>query len=237
MIKLNAGICTDFREATSREWIETNGIGGYTSGTVSGANSRRYHGSLVAATKPPLGRMVLLSKFEETLIISGERYELSCNQYPGTVHPEGYQYLTTFCLDPFPKWTFDVNGIQVEKSLFMVHGENTTVATWGVTKRPEAAHQITIELKPLLAFRDHHHLRHEDGNFDRHYTVEDNVLSFTSYAEMPTLYLAHNALSVEHTAEWYRNFEYEIERERGFDYTEDLFSPADFSSISQIRRP
>ena len=96
MIELNQDICRDFSQATSREWLETNGIGGYASSTVAGANSRRYHGLLVAATNPPLGRMVLLSKFEETLVIGGERYELSTNQYPGAVHPDGYKYLTGF---------------------------------------------------------------------------------------------------------------------------------------------
>ena len=126
MIELTQDICRDFSEAASREWLETNGIGGYASSTVSGANSRRYHGLLIAATRPPLGRMVLLSKFEETLVIRGERYELSTNQYPGAVHPDGYKYLTGFRLDPFPVWTFDVNGVEIEKSIFMVHGENST---------------------------------------------------------------------------------------------------------------
>ena len=105
MIILGRESLTDFESAASREWLETNGIGGYASGTLSGANSRRYHGLLVAATRPPLGRMVLLSKFEEVLIVSGERYELSCNQYPGVVYPAGYRYITSFRLDPFPVWT------------------------------------------------------------------------------------------------------------------------------------
>src|SRR5690242_9254080 len=85
-----------------REWLETNGIGGFASSTVMGMNTRRYHGLLVAATKPPVGRMVLLSKFEETVSIDGRRYELSANRYPGVIHPQGYQYLKGFRQDPFP---------------------------------------------------------------------------------------------------------------------------------------
>src|SRR5476651_552028 len=126
MIELGTTICSQFETSSSREWLETNGIGGFASSTVSVANTRRYHGLLIAATKPPLGRLVLLSKLEETFVIDGERYELSSNQYPGTIHPEGYEYLTGFRLDPFPVWTFSVKGLEIEKSAFMVSGENTT---------------------------------------------------------------------------------------------------------------
>ena len=82
MISFDKEICTNFQESSSREWIETNGIGGFASSTVSGANTRRYHGLLTAATKPPLGRVTMLSKFEETLILDNKKFELSSNQYP-----------------------------------------------------------------------------------------------------------------------------------------------------------
>ena len=86
MMRINSEICNNFESATSREWLETNGIGGFATGTISGANTRRYHGILTAATKPPLGRITMLSKFEETLIIDGKSYELSSNQYPGAIY-------------------------------------------------------------------------------------------------------------------------------------------------------
>src|SRR5256714_2063235 len=149
MIEFHKGKIGDFAAATSREWLETNGLGGYASGTVSGANTRRYHGLLIAATDPPVGRMVLLSKFEETLVIDGERHEFSTNQYPGSVHPEGYRLLTGFRLDPFPVWTFKVGGVEVEKKLFMPHGGNTTVVSWKVKKRRRSGKRhIALELRP-----------------------------------------------------------------------------------------
>ncbi len=230
MINIDTNTCRDFHESASLEWLETNGVGGYASSTVAGAHSRRYHGLLIAATKPPLGRMVLLSKFEETLVSDGERFELSSNQYPGTVQPDGYKYQTGFRLDPFPVWTFEVNGIRLEKTIFMAHGENTTVGMWTVLNRPEISNlECKIELKPLLAFRDHHHLRHENANFHGNSEVGEALISFTPFAEMPTLFLANNAYSIESTGVWYRNFEYAIERERGFDFTEDLFQPCRMS--------
>jgi predicted glycogen debranching enzyme len=176
--------------------------------------------------------MVLLSKFEETLIIDGERFEISCNQYPGTVNPEGYKYLTGFRLDPFPVWTFTVGGIEIERKLFMVYGENTTVITWSAKASNK---NVALELKPLLAFRDHHHLRHEDTNFGTDYDVEVGLVSIQPYAEMPRLYVAHNAKAIERQGHWYRNFEYAIEQERGFDFSEDLFQP--FSMRFDLAKP
>src|SRR6202049_58453 len=98
---LDEQICSDLSLSGNRECLETNGVGGYASSTITGQNTRRYHGLLVAATKPPLGRMVLLSKVEETLVIDGRRYDVSTNSYPHVVHPAGYKLLKEFRLDPF----------------------------------------------------------------------------------------------------------------------------------------
>ena len=127
MIEFGKDICTSYEEATSREWLETNGIGGFASGTISGANTRRYHGLLTAATKPPLGRITMLSKIEETVTIDGEEFELSANQYPGAVSPRGYRYLNSFRLDPFPTWTYSLGKVDIEKRIFMVNGQNATI--------------------------------------------------------------------------------------------------------------
>src|SRR5438105_15305853 len=88
--------------ALAREWLETNGLGGFASSTLAGLNTRRYHGLLVAALAPPTGRTALLSKLEETLVVDGQRFDLSTNQYPGAIHPAGYQYLIRFRRDPYP---------------------------------------------------------------------------------------------------------------------------------------
>lgn len=225
MIQLTQEILTDLQAAASREWLETNGIGGYASGTVAGINARRYHGHLVAADKPPLGRAVLLSKLEETLIIDGERYDLSCNRYPGAIHPRGFEFLTGFRLDPFPIWNYLVAGAGIEKALFMVHGENTVVITWAVKNKPENVKSLDLELRPLLAFRDHHHLRTDKTNFDPAYTIEAGRIYFEPVSSMPPLFVSSNSESIEPTGSWYRNFEYPIEMERGFDHHEDLFQP------------
>ncbi len=222
MINFDSDICTNFEKAIRHEWLETNGIGGFASSTVSGANTRRYHGLLTAATRPPLGRVTMLSKFEETLTINADSYELSTNQFPNAVYPEGYKYLKNFRLAPFPIWTFEIEGIEIEKSVFMVHDSNATVVKFRIQ---DSGFRIQLELKPLLSFSDYHHLQHENSDFDLHYEASENLVSVKPYSEMPPLYFAHNASSIENTGVWYRNFEYAIEKERGFDFSEDLFQP------------
>src|SRR5271170_6266121 len=98
MIRFGRDVCDNLNEALRREWLQTNGLGGFASSTIIGLNTRRYHGLLVAATKPPVGRVVMLSKLEETLFIDGQVFDLSANQYPGAVHPQGFQYLKQFRL-------------------------------------------------------------------------------------------------------------------------------------------
>jgi predicted glycogen debranching enzyme len=224
MIQFNSDVCTDFQSASSREWLETNGIGGFASSTVSGANTRRYHGLLTAATKPPLGRVTMLSKFEETIRINDKTFELSANQYPGAIYPNGYKYLKNFRLAPFPVWTYEVEGIEIEKKIFMVHGENTTVVEYK-TKDQRPKTKVQLELKPLLSFCDYHHLQHKNSKFDLNYEIGDGFIKVKPYTEMPALYFAYNAQKVENTGVWYQNFECAIERERGFDFREDLFQP------------
>ena len=124
MIEFNQTICRDLNQANQHEWLETNGLGGFASSTITGLNTRRYHGLLVAATKPPVGRLVLLSKLEETLVIDDERFDLSVNQYSGAIHPNGQQYLKSFRLDPFPIFAYEVAGVEIEKSVLMLHDEN-----------------------------------------------------------------------------------------------------------------
>lgn len=224
MIKLERTICNDLKAASSREWLETNGIGGFASGTVSGAGTRRYHGLLTAATKPPLGRIRTVSKFEETLIVGGVSYELSTNQYPGSVHPEGFRYISEFSLDPFPIWRYEVDGVAVERKIFMVHGNNTTVCRWSVVSDP-MARDIKLEIRPLLSFVDYHQLQHETTDFNTAFIQDDQSVSVSPYENLPEIYFGHNAESTSKSGFWYRNFEYAVERERGFDFSEDLFQP------------
>jgi predicted glycogen debranching enzyme len=220
-IRFEREICGDVREAVQREWLETNGLGGFASATISGANTRRYHGLMVAAVEP-IVRCVLLSKLEETLVVGERRFELSANLYePGILHPRGWEFLREFRLDPFPVFTFEAGGVTVEKRVFMVHGENTVVVEYAMT----AGGSCRIELRPLIAFRGYHELTHANTALNK--TVEQNADGFSMqpYGALPRLFVAHNAKVMAAEGEWYFNFEYPVERERGLDCQEDLYCP------------
>jgi predicted glycogen debranching enzyme len=227
MIRFGKAICGDLDAALRREWLETNGLGGFASSTIIGMNTRRYHGLLVAATKPPVGRLVLLSKLQETLFIEGKRFDLSANRYPGVVHPQGFRCLKQFRLDPFPVFTYEIDGIEIEKTVFMIHGENSTVVQYELRKNnhPEPPKNLWLELRPLIAFRDYHGTTHENGALNPALLDEPGLTAMTPYEGLPTLYLAHNAAELKKECDWYRNFEYDAERERGLDFAEDLFNP------------
>ena len=197
MIKFDSEICTNFETASTREWLETNGIGGFASSTISGANTRRYHGLLTAATRPPLGRITMLSKFEETLTIDGKSFELSSNKYPNAIDPEGFKFIKSFRLDPFPVWIYEVEGIEIEKKIFMPDGENTTVCQWTIkNQKPKTKNQkpkIEIAIKPLFSFVDYHALQHETSDVNMNYQTEENCVSIKPIADLPEMFLNHNA--------------------------------------------
>src|SRR5215831_2778741 len=229
MIELDQNSCRAFDVATSREWLETNGIGGFSSSTVIGLNTRRYHGLLTAATKPPVGRLVLLSKFEEAIIIDGRRYEFSTNQYPGVVHPQGFNYQVGFRLNPFPTFTYEIKEVQITKSVFMVQGENTTVVQYELSKTTNDVSEIKLEIRPLIAFRDYHSTTHENDALNPNVESENGLVTCRTYSDLPPLHLAHDPADIDRNGFWYRNFQYAIEQERGLDFSEDLFSPCAFT--------
>ncbi|HLL15113.1 MAG TPA: amylo-alpha-1,6-glucosidase [Pyrinomonadaceae bacterium] len=224
MINFDAEACQNLDIALGREWLETNNLGGFASATLTGANTRRYHGLLTAALRPPTGRVVLLSKLEETLVLDGERYELCTNLYePAVVHPQGFRLQVNFRLDPFPVFTYQVGEARVEKTVFMPHGENATVVRYRI-HAPGAA-EASLEIRPLVAFRDYHSLQREALDIFLKAEVADNLVSLFKQDEGTRLFLAHDAGRASVEGYWYRRFEYPEERARGFDFHEDLFNP------------
>ena len=224
MIRFKQNEFSGLDAALRREWLETNGLGGFASSTILGVNTRRYHGLLVAATQPPVGRQVLLSKFEETLIVDGQKFELSANEYPGTVHPRGFELLREFRIDPFPTFVFEAGGVQVVKTVFMIYGRNATVIQYELLPGSPAK-DVELELRPLIAFRDFHSLTQENVSLNPAVGIEPQMAVISPYFGLPTMYLAHNASEVNTDGAWFLEFQYRAERERGLEFSEDLFNP------------
>ncbi|MEK6633929.1 MAG: glycogen debranching enzyme N-terminal domain-containing protein, partial [Nitrospirota bacterium] len=129
-MNISAQDCQNLDRALSLEWLETNGRGGFSSGTVAGANTRRYHALLLTARKPPSERFVLVNQMKEWLDLDGQSFPLSTNCYPSVVHPSGYQFCTRFATDPWPTWTFICNGTTVQREIFTVHGRDLVIVRW-----------------------------------------------------------------------------------------------------------
>lgn len=225
MIAFDQETCSDLEAALSKEWLETNGLGGYASSTLPSCNTRRYHGLLVVATRPPLGRMVLVNLLEDWVVLGDSRYDLACHQYPNVIHPQGYQYLIGFRLDPWPVWTYRLGGILLEKSLTLIHGQHSVIITYRMVK---GNGDIRLILRPLLSGRDFHGLHHENPALNAQPTAKEGVVSFTPYEGVPRIFFHHNGESFKPASNWYRQLEYAREQERGLEFREDCWSPGVF---------
>jgi predicted glycogen debranching enzyme len=211
----------DLERALSREWLVTNGLGGYASGTVAGINTRRYHGLLVAAIEPPVKRMLLLAELEEWLFTPGlDPQALSAQEYwDGTIFPEGFQQLETVEIDGMlPRFRWSIQGRTIEKRIWMEHGVNRTVIAYRLID----GEPVSLRLRPLFAHRDYHEQRHGPGGFDTAETSNGWLIDakgIRSYLEL------RPAPGVHSQPDWYWRILHRTERERGLDDEEDLFTP------------
>jgi predicted glycogen debranching enzyme len=214
--------CQNLKNALSKEWLETNGLGGFACSTIIGANVRRQNGLLVAALRPPVDRHVLLSKIEERVVVNGQESYLSTNLYPGTVYPHGFNIQADFRLRPWPTFRYVSHDFDIEKSVCLVNGENTVVIRYTCTRSTGA---VELKLRPLLAFRDYNALAKRSDAVNM--TVERNsgVLSVQPQTKLPRLYFYGTPDAVEIKPDWYNRFTYPVEQERGLDFEEDLFTP------------
>ncbi len=204
------------------EWLEADGVGGFASGTVTGQRTRRYHAVLLAATTPPTGRMVLVNGFDAWVTTSAGRVALSTQRYrPDVVHPDGYRRLVSFTSSPWPTWVFETDeGVRISHELVVRQGGGTLLS-W---KLLSGDSPIALDVRPFFSGRDYHALHHENGGFGFAPERRRNTLVWIPYSGLPPVHLATTG-EYTHAPEWYRNFLYSTERERGLDDTEDLASP------------
>ncbi len=226
MKSFNSALFSNFDYAKNLEWLETNGLGGYASSSVAGANTRKYHGLLVASTNPPVGRMTVVSKLDETVVTEGNRYELSSNQYPDAVHPQGHKFIKTFQRDIFPVFHYQAGAVELKKTIAAVHGENTTLILYEVTN---ASEKFTLEFLPLYACRDFHGLSHANESIGQHYLFENGVLRTMNYQGCPEFFISVPGSAFTEHKDWYYNLEYSAEQYRGLNFREDLYTHGKFT--------
>jgi predicted glycogen debranching enzyme len=215
----------------SREWLVTNGIGGYATGTISGVLTRVYHGLLVAALEPPLGRTVLLTKFDEIVEYDNSTYELFTNQWAADdVNPHGYLHLERFRLGMMiPIWTYAIADARLEKRVFMRHQQNTTYIQYHYRR---GTLPLKLTLKAIVNYKDSHNV--SNGDFDMSIEPVHHGLKLTAFDEAVPFYLYSDRATVTPQCEWYRGYYLAIENERGLpDETDHLYA-AQFEITLQV---
>jgi predicted glycogen debranching enzyme len=211
----------------SQEWLLTNGLGGFASSTVVGCNTRRYHGLLVAATLPPVGRVMAVNRIGESLRVEGDdrTHEFSVNQFAEGFHPHGEQYLRRFSLWDTARFEYDVVGVRVVKEVQLLWMKNVTAVRY--TVEPPRGKKVELGLQPFVSLRDFHHLRRAgDIRFDVG-TGGDGRSVHVDYETLAAYVWADAGRFVEDN-DWWFSHKYSIETDRGQDDTEDLFAPGRF---------
>jgi predicted glycogen debranching enzyme len=212
-------ICGTLSTAESREWLITNGIGGYAAGTIAGILTRRYHGLLIAALKPPLGRTLMLTKLDETVRYLQHNYPLYANRWLGDiVDPVGYQQIEQFYMEgTIPVWRFACADALLEKRIWMQHGSNTTYIHYSLMR---ATQPVTLKAKALVNHRDHHsETQANRWHMDIHPASEGVCIE--AFPDAARLCLQSNRGEITIAHDWYYGFDLTVERYRGLGDRED----------------
>ena len=201
-----------------REWILPLRTGGYSSSTICGINSRTYHGFLVVPINQPHKRYVILSKFEDFILIDGEEYPINTNRYLDVYYPQGYKYLVDFKWEKnYVKWVYDYGKTKLEKTLIAHEYENAITVKYKAGKGE-------LKICPLITFRSHHLVTDKGIYFDT--LIEGNKITILK-DNRPILNFVINSKKskIELTGYWYYNFFYVLDYEMGNNHKEDLYNP------------
>jgi predicted glycogen debranching enzyme len=219
IVKFGREVCGNFEAAEAREWLVTNGMGGYASGAIAGNMTRRYHGLLIAALRPPVGRTHLVAALDEIVRYAGAEYPLATHQWASSaVDPKGFLNIESFRLEGMtPVWTYAFADALLEKRVWMRQGENTTYIHYTFVR---GGGPIEMELKALVNYRDFHASTHA-GDWRMKIDPVENGVMIVAFDGAVPFYLKSAGASCEPRHEWYRNCFLPVERERGLDDRED----------------
>jgi predicted glycogen debranching enzyme len=206
-----------------REWLEADGLGGFASGTVSGARTRRYHGLLLVATTPPTGRMMLVNGFDAWVTTPAGRVALTTQRYaPDVIYPDGAARLVAFDHRPWPTWTFAAApDVVVTQEILARPGQPGVLVRWTAEG---SGRDVELEVRPFLSGRDYHGLHRENGSFAFGAEERGATIVWHAYDGVPPVISASNG-QYRHAPDWYRHFLYREEQARGLDAIEDVASP------------
>ncbi|MBN3856940.1 glycogen debranching protein [Paraburkholderia sp. Ac-20340] len=211
------------------EWLEADGEGGFASGTVGTARTRRYHALLLAATQPPTGRVVLVNGLDAWLEQGERKIALTMQRYaPDLLSPDISRSIASFDTSPWPTWRYALdNDAALIAEVFVAKASRETVLRWRLEGLANAR-AFTLKVRLLMSGRDYHALHHENAAFAFAAQTDGDLVRWQPYADVPAIVARSNG-RYTHAPDWYRNFSYACEQARGLDYTEDLATPGVFS--------
>lgn len=211
-----------------REMLATDRRGGYMSTTIVCCNTRKYHGLIVAPIDDSADDFVLLSSLDETIIHDEQRFNLALHRFTGVYEPRGHKYITDFEYTPTPTITYRVGDLVLKKELLWIHKRTQLMVRYTLVE--SQADQVTLQLRPFLAYRNRHALSKANMEADgRSYPVTNGV-KCKLYDGFPWLYMqvSHKEFEYVPAPDWYYDFEYVQEMARGYDAHEDLLTPGYF---------
>ena len=209
-------------EGIKREWIITNGLGGYCSSTIIGANTRKYHGLLVAPLTPPARRHLILSKLDESIQTDGKKYNLYTNMCKNYIS-DGYKYLQSFKKDYIPVFEYEVAGINIKKSICMEYRKNTVVLVYEIKNNDKDS---ILTLAPIMNLRDFHTVT-ANYEFDLRQNINKNKVKIVinRQSETPIYMNLTNGKYIKHENDKFNNMYYIEEEKRGMAAEENLIVP------------
>jgi predicted glycogen debranching enzyme len=232
MLDFGRGVCNNFEAASQREWLVTNGIGGYAAGTIAGNLSRHYHGLLLAALNPPIGRTLMLSKLEETVVYAEMLYRLYTNRFDdGAIEPRGFERIDRFRLEgTIPVWTYAFADALLEKSIWMEQGANTTYIRYQLIR---ASDTVQLSLKAIVNYRDYHDTT-KASDWQTTVTPVENGLRIVAKEGAVPLYIFARGMTFTPRIEWSKDYFKDIEAERGQETVEDHLCVADLEMSLRV---
>ena len=207
----------DFEDAIKKEWIITNGLGGFASSTIIGANTRKYHGLLVAPLNPPAQRYLLVSKVDESINIDGKVYGLYTNMCRNNIS-DGYKNLVSFEKEEVPVFTYNIEGIEIEKTICMEYRKNISIILYKVKNKDK---KITLNLTPLLNYRDFHSVNN-NKNFYIEQKIDKNLVDVVIDNCEHHIYMnCSDGKYIKKENDLFRSMYYIEEEKRGFSNEEN----------------
>lgn len=219
MITFDKELCSNLGFCSGREWLVTNGIGGFGSGTVARILTRRYHGLLVAALKPPVERTLLVTKFDEAVTYMERTRNLAVDRWRnGHIDPDGYRWLRAFHLEgTTPVWVFSLGNAQLEKRIWMQRGANTTYIRYDLVGGQAP---VLLDVKPLVNYRGYHNNTHA-GDWRMQIDTVTHGLRIVARDGSVPFYVLSDRADVVPRHDWVRDFYLSVEDYRGYDAYDD----------------